>query len=187
MNLPDVHRGALASTRSYLARVEPGQWHDPTPCEDYDVRTLVNHIVSGNFWVAPLVGGSSIADVGDKLDGDVLGDDPLATYEQSAGEADAAFSAPGAMEASVAVSYGPVPGEVYAGHRFLDVLIHGWDLAKGTGQDAKLDGGLVEACWEVVTPQAEMLKGSGMFGTDVEVPADADPQTRLLALLGRRT
>ena len=186
MNLPDAHRGALASTRSYLAAVRPGQWHDPTPCGEYDVRMLVNHIVSGNFWVAPLVGGSSIADVGDKYDGDVLGDDPLATYERSAGEADAAFSAPGAMEASVAVSYGPVPGEVYAGHRFIDVLIHGWDLAKGTAQDARLDDGLVEACWEVVTPQAEMLKGSGAFGGDVEVPPDADLQTRLLALLGRR-
>ncbi|TML92086.1 MAG: TIGR03086 family protein [Actinobacteria bacterium] len=186
MNLPDMHSGALASTRAFLAAVEPGQWHDPTPCAEYDVRMLVNHIVSGNFWVAPLVGGSSIADVGDKYDGDVLGDDPLATYERSAGEADAAFSAPGAMQASVAVSYGPVPGEVYAGHRFIDVLIHGWDLATATGQDAELDAGLVEACWEVVTPQAELLKGSGMFGSEVEVPPDANPQTRLLALLGRR-
>src|SRR5437879_9698145 len=112
MNLPEVHRGALASTSSYLAGVQSGQWHDPTPCAEYDVRMLVNHIVSGNFWVAPLVGGSSIADVGDKLDGDVLGDDPLATYEQSAGEADAAFRAPGAMEARAAGSDGPVPGGV---------------------------------------------------------------------------
>ena len=90
------------------------------------------------------------------------------------------------MQASVAVSYGPVPGEVYAGHRLIDVLIHGWDLATATGQDAELDPGLVEACWEVVTPQAELLKGSGMFGSEVEVPPDANPQTRLLALLGRR-
>jgi len=188
MNLPDMHSGALASTRAFLAAVEPGQWHDPTPCAEYDVRMLVNHIVSGNFWVAPLVGGSSIADVGDKYEGDVLGDAPLATYERSAGEADAAFSAPGAMQASVAVSYGPVPGEVYAGHRFIDVLIHGWDLATATNPNAHvvLDPGLVEACWEIVTPQAELLKASGMFGGDVEVPPDADPQTRLLALLGRR-
>jgi uncharacterized protein (TIGR03086 family) len=186
MKLPEMHERALASTRSYVAGVGPGQWHDPTPCADYDVRTLVNHLVSGNFWVAPLVDGSSIADVGDKYDGDVLGDDPLATYDQSAREAGAAFNAPGAMEASVAVSYGPVPGELYAGHRYIDVLIHGWDLAQATGQDTTLDPELVEACWEVVTPQAELLKASGMFGGDVEVPPDADPQTRLLALLGRR-
>jgi uncharacterized protein (TIGR03086 family) len=186
MNLPELHERALASTRAYVAGVEAGQWHDTTPCPEYDVRTLVNHLVSGNFWVAPLVAGSTIADVGDKLDGDVLGDDPLATYEQSAGEAAAAFSAPGAMEASVAVSYGPVPGEIYAGHRFIDVLIHGWDLAKATGQGTALDPELVEGCLQVVEPQADLLKGSGMFATDVEVPPDADPQTRLLALLGRR-
>ena len=188
MNLPEQHERALSSTRSYVAGVKSGQWHDPTPCAEYDVRTLVNHLVSGNFWVAPLVAGSTIADVGDKYDGDVLGDDPLAAYEQSAGEAGAAFNAPGAMEASVAVSYGPVPGEIYAGHRFIDVLIHGWDLAKATNPNTpiRLDPELVETCWEIVTPQAELLKGSGMFGDDVEVPPDADSQTRLLALLGRR-
>lgn len=186
MRLPELHERALTSTRSYVAGVKPGQWHDPTPCAEYDVRTLVNHVVSGNFWVAPLVGGSSIADVGDKYDGDVLGDDPLAMYDQSAGEAGAAFKAPGAMEASVAVSYGPVPGEVYAGHRYLDVLIHGWDLAKATGQDTTLDPELVDACRQVVEPQKDLLAGSGMFGTHVDVPANADPQTELLALLGRR-
>jgi uncharacterized protein (TIGR03086 family) len=186
MNLPELHERALASTRSYVAGVKPGQWHDPTPCAEYDVRTLVNHIVSGNYWVAPLVGGSSIADVGDKYDGDVLGDDPMAAYDRSAGEAGPAFKAPGAMEAPVAVSYGPVPGEIYAGHRFIDVLIHGWDLAEATGQDTALDTELVAACREVVEPQKELLAGSGMYGTHVDVPANADPQTELLALLGRR-
>jgi uncharacterized protein (TIGR03086 family) len=186
MNLPELHERALASTRAYVAGVKPHQWRDSTPCADYNVRDLVNHIVSGNFWVAPLVAGKSIADVGDVYDGDVLGDDPLSAYDRSAREAAAAFNAPGAMEASVAVSYGPVPGEVYAGHRYIDVLIHGWDLAKATGQDTALDSELVEACRQVFEPQAEALRGSGMFGTDVEVPPDADPQTRLLAMLGRR-
>jgi uncharacterized protein (TIGR03086 family) len=186
MRLPELHERALASTRAYLAGVKPGQWHDPTPCAEYDVRTLVNHVVSGNFWVAPLVRGSSIADVGGKYDGDVLGADPLAMYDESAAEAAVAFKAPGAMEASVAVSYGPVPGEIYAGHRYIDVLIHGWDLAKATDQDTILDPDLVDACRQVVEPQKELLAGSGMFGTHVDVPADADPQTELLALLGRR-
>jgi uncharacterized protein (TIGR03086 family) len=188
MNLPEVHERALASTRAYVAGVKPDQWHDTTPCSDYDVRALVNHIVSGNFWVVPLVDGKSITDVGDVYDGDVLGDDPLATYDRSAEEAAAAFNAPGAMEASVGVSYGPVPGEIYAGHRIIDVLIHGWDLAKATNPNTHvaLEPELVEACLQVVEPQADLLRGSGMFATDVEVPAGADPQTRLLALLGRR-
>jgi len=93
---------------------------------------------------------------------------------------------PGAMAAPCAVSYGPVPGEVYAGHRFLDVLIHGWDVAQSTGQASRLAPELVEACWAVVEPQEDMLVGSGMFGADHEAPAGADRQTSLLAVLGRR-
>ena len=83
------------------------------------------------------------------------------------------------------MSYGPVPGSVYAGHRFIDVVIHGWDLARATGQDPSLDPELVAACTEVLEPQLAMLQGSGLFGTPVEVPARADAQTRLLASLGR--
>jgi uncharacterized protein (TIGR03086 family) len=187
--MPDIarlHRQALDSTRKFVAGVAPDQWTAPTPCEGWDARSLVNHVVSGNFWAAELSRGRTIEEVGDRLDGDVLGSDPLGAYERSAEQADAAFSAPGALDAPCAVSYGPVPGSVYAGHRFLDVLVHGWDLAVATGQDATLDPALVQACAEVVAPQAEMLRGSGMFGDDVALPGAADPQTRLLAQLGRR-
>ena len=185
MDLADVHARALAATRQKVAGVPDDKWDAPSPCEGWTARELLNHIVSGNYWVGPLVEGKTIEEVGDRYDGDVLGDDPLGAYDASAREAAAAFNADGAMERPVAVSYGPVPGEVYAGHRFIDVLIHGWDLAKATGQDTSLDPDLVQACWDVVTPQAELLAGSGAFGSTVDVGDDADLQTRLLALLGR--
>ena len=181
-SLPDVHRRALAATGRIVNNIKPDQLQDDTPCDEYDVSGLLTHLISGNFWVAPLVEGKTIAEVGDALDRDYGPDE----YDASAAEADQAFSSPGAMERPVAVSYGPVPGEVYAGHRFLDVLIHGWDLAKATGQDTTLDPELVDACWNVINPQMELLKGSGMFGGDVKVSDDADSQTKLLATLGRR-
>jgi uncharacterized protein (TIGR03086 family) len=184
--LPDLHERALATTRQFVAGVGPDQWAAPSPCEGWDARELLNHIIGGNLWVAELVDGKTIAEVGDRLDGDVVGDDPLAAYDRSAGAASAAFQRPGAMKDPVAVSYGPVPGEIYAGHRFIDVLIHGWDLAKATGQDASLPADLVDACSEVVAPQAELLVGSGAFGDgSVDVPDGGDPQTVLLARLGR--
>jgi uncharacterized protein (TIGR03086 family) len=186
VDLPKVHEQALEHTRKYVAGVQEGQWHDPTPDEEWDVRALVNHIVSGNFWVMPLVEGKTIEEVGNRYDGDLLGDDPAAAYQQSAKEAAAAFNGPGAMQTACAVSYGPVPGEIYAGHRFVDVLIHGWDLAKATGQDTTLPADLVEACFEVVEPQKDLLSASGMFGGDVKVPEGADRQTQLLAELGRQ-
>ena len=138
VDLPTVHAEALETTRAFVTGVRPDQWHDGTPCGEWDVRSLVNHIVTGNLWAAELGGGRTIEEVGDRLDGDVLGDDPVAEYLVSAELAASTFRAPGAMERPCAVSYGPVPGEVYCGHRFIDVLIHGWDVAAATGQDATL-------------------------------------------------
>ena len=89
------------------------------------------------------------------------------------------------MDAPCAVSYGPVPGSVYAGHRFADLVIHGWDLAMATGQDTTLDPALVEACWGVVEPELTMLQGSGMFGSASNPGPSADRQAQLLAALGR--
>lgn len=180
------HRETLRATRRIVAGIDRGQFGEPTPCADWNVEELLNHVVSGNWWAAELARGATIEGVGSRLDGDQLGDDPLDAYDRSAEAAAAAFEAPGVLDALCAVSYGPVPGSVYAGHRFIDVLIHGWDLAVATGQDRTLDPALVDACWAVVDPQAELLRGSGAFGDEVTILPDADPQTRLLAVLGRR-
>lgn len=180
------HRQALGATRHFVAGVSESAWSEPTPCADWNVGELLNHIVSGNWWAAELARGTTIEEVGSRLDGDQLGDDALEAYDRSTDAAAAAFEAPGALDAQCAVSYGPVPGSVYAGHRFIDILIHGWDLAVATGQDRTLDPDLVEACWAVVEPQAALLRGSGQFGHDVTVSAGGDPQTQLLAALGRR-
>jgi uncharacterized protein (TIGR03086 family) len=186
VDLPEVHAQALESARRSIVGVGEAQWGEASDCGGWTVRELVNHIVTGNYWAAELGSGLTIEQVGDRLDGDVLGTDPLRAYDDSAIVAAAVFRSPGAMEQPCAVSYGPVPGEVYCGHRFLDVLIHGWDVAASTGQDRGLDPELVDACFAVIEPQIDMLSGSGMFGTPVDVPDGADGQTRLLAVLGRR-
>jgi uncharacterized protein (TIGR03086 family) len=180
-----LHRQALLATQKVVVRIPADQWHAQTPCAGWDVRELTNHVVSGNWWASELARGATIEEVGSRFDGDQLGANPQETYERSAEAAAAAFEASGALEAPCAVSYGPVPGSVYAGHRFIDVLIHGWDLAIATAQDPTLNPALVEACWKESEPQAEMLRGSGMFGDLVVAPPDADLQTRLLAVLGR--
>ena len=185
-DIAQLHRRALDATHKIVAGIQPDQRTLPTPDEGWDVRALLNHIVSGNLWAVELTAGQTIDEVGDRLDGDMLGDDPLGAYDASAQAAAAAFEEAGALDAQCAVSYGPVPGSVYAGHRFIDILIHGWDLAIATGQDATLDSALVAACLAVVEPQAGLMQASGSYGSHVDAPADADPQTRLLALLGRR-
>ena len=186
VDLPQVHARSLDTTRVVVAGVGDGHWGDPSACDGWTVRELVNHIVTGNYWADELAGGKTIAEVGDAYEGDVLGDNPVAAYDASAALAAAAFRAPGAMDAPCAVSYGPVPGSIYCGHRFLDVLIHGWDVARSTGQDTTLPADLVDACWEVLEPQLELLAASGLFGEALPVADDADAEARLLAALGRR-
>ena len=185
---PDIaalHRRALESTRVVVVGLDPTRWEASTPCEEWTIRELLNHVIAGNWWAARLASGASIADVGTELDGDQIGADPRSSYDASADAAARAFEVPGALEASCAVSYGPVPGSVYAGHRFIDVLIHGWDLAVASGQDTTLAPDLVEGAWQVLEPQMDMLRTSGMFGDDLEIPDDADAETRLLMTLGR--
>ncbi len=184
-DLPALHRQALSSTRRFLVGVEANQWSNMTPCDEWDVRSVANHIVAGNLWAAELATGRTIDDVGDRLDGNQLGDRPIEAFDRSADAAAHAFEIPGVLEAPCAVSYGPVPGSVYLGHRFLDVLIHGWDIAIATGQESTLDPSLVEACQAVIEPQIEQLQASGMFGSERGTGLPADPQARLLQALGR--
>src|SRR5215470_11357200 len=184
-DIAELHAQALNQTGRVVAAIKPGQLRADTPCDGWDVHALLNHLVAGNLWAAELAAGGTIAGVGDRLDGDLLGTDPAGAYTASADAAAAVFRRPGAMDAPCAVSYGPVPGSVYAGHRFVDVLVHGWDLAVATGQDASLDADLMDACRQVIEPQADAFRGAGALGPEVEVAADASAQARFLALLGR--
>jgi uncharacterized protein (TIGR03086 family) len=185
LDIAAAHREALDATRVVVAGIRDNQWELATPCADWDVRALLSHVVSGNWWAARLAAGATIEEVGTEYDGDVLSPSPLAEYHESAVAAARAFEAPGALDAPCAVSYGPVPGSVYAGHRFIDVLVHGWDLSVATSQPSPMTPELVDTCWRVLEPQLDLLRGSGMFGTDQPIPADADPTARLLLSLGR--
>jgi len=183
--IAQLHRRALDATGAVVAGISAEQLDQPTPDSEWDVRMLLSHVIAGNLWAAELAAGRTIEQVGDRLDGDVVGTDPAAAYDRSAAAAANAFDAQGAMDAPCAVSYGPVPGSVYAGHRFVDVLIHGWDLAQATGQDTTLDPALVDACIAVVEPQVEAFRAAGALGPAVPAAPGASQQTRLLAMLGR--
>jgi uncharacterized protein (TIGR03086 family) len=183
--IAELHAQALDITGRIVAGISPGRWHADTPCAGWDTRALLNHVVSGNLWAAELVAGATIDSVGTRLDGDVLGPDPAGAYAASAKAAAAAFRCPGALDAPCAVSYGPIPGSVYARHRFIDVFIHGWDLATATGQETALDARLMQACWQVMEPELELFRRVGALAAELPVPPDTTPQTRFLAMLGR--
>ena len=168
-----------------LARVEASQWSSPTPCADWDVRALVNHVTGELLWIPPLLEGSTIAEVGDRFDGDVLGDDPLATWTEAAALAQAAASQPGAQERTVHLSFGDHPGSGYLGQVTCDVVIHGWDLARAIGAEDRIDAALLGFVDDFLGPQMEEWRGAGVLSAVVDVGPDAGDQERLLAQTGR--
>ncbi len=179
----ELLKKAVDGFRTRLAAVD--DWSASTPCTDWDVRALVNHVVGELLWAPPLLAGKTIADVGDQFEGDVLGDDPKAAFDAAAGPFLAAAAEPGARERTVHLSFGDFPGGDYLGQLGTDVTIHTWDLAKGADTNDRLDPGLVDAVTAILLPQIEMWRQPGVLEAAVEVGADADAQAKLLGMTGR--
>jgi uncharacterized protein (TIGR03086 family) len=179
------HGRALEEFGRRVHQVRPDQWSCATPCSDWQVRGLVNHLVVEQLWVPPLMAGQTVGEVGDRLDGDQLGDDPVRAWDEAAAAAHAAFAADGAMEATVHLSYADRPGREYCMEMIFDAVVHAWDLARALEVDEKLDPELVEQVYAMAESQGDVLVGSGLFGAAVPVPDGADQQTRLIGLTGR--
>ncbi|MDG4767915.1 TIGR03086 family metal-binding protein [Solwaraspora sp. WMMD406] len=171
-----------------VARVGAEQWGAPTPCSEWDVRALVDHVVRGNLAVVPVLDGIPLADLGRldiaRPDVDVLGADPLTAVRRSVDVAVEAFAQPGVLDTVVHHPVGDLRGRRLAGLCFTDNLVHGWDLAQAIGVDVTLDPMLVEAAHAFFAPVADSLP-TGHFAAPPEVGPTTDRQTELLALLGR--
>ncbi len=184
-DLPEQFRAAGDRFGALVRQVGPDQWANATPCSEWDVRALVSHVHGEMQWVPPLFEGRTIAEVGDRFNGDHLGADPVAAWVEAAAPATDAIAEPGAMPRLVHLSRGQTPGEVYAAELFSDLVIHGWDLAKGIGVDDVLDPGWVERLYAEFAPHEKELKSYGIYGDMVIPPPGAGLQTKLLAVVGR--
>lgn len=186
MNVPDLHERAVDEFGGRVQQVEAGRWHDATPNPEWDVWALVTHLVGENRWTPPLFAGSRIEDLGDRFEGDLLGEDPKGAWADSARGAIRAVHEDGAMDRTVHLSFGDVPGKEYALQLFADHLIHAWDLAKAIGADDRLDPELVAACTEWFEDREDDYRAAGAIGSRAEVAPDAGPQAVLLAMFGRK-
>ncbi|MEK9658344.1 MAG: maleylpyruvate isomerase family mycothiol-dependent enzyme [Chloroflexota bacterium] len=130
----------------------------PTPCTECDLRVLVNHVTYENLWATELFAGKTMKQVGDRFEGDVLGAEPLAAHTASVEPVARAATALGVMEALCEISMGPTPGAEYPAQVLLDLLIHRWDIAKDSGQDARKPPDLIAACMPIATRISNFLR-----------------------------
>jgi uncharacterized protein (TIGR03086 family) len=173
----DLFEAATTLTLARLRGVPPGRWTDPTPCREWDVRALVDHIAGGP--------GYLLGALGEPVE--VSGAD-ADTYRRLRERCLAALRRPGAdaVRCRSPLGFEWSVAEATAG-TFMDQLVHTWDLAVATGQDTRLDPTLVEACVALFLPDMpERGRAAGLIGPAVPVPDDAPAQDRLLAALGRR-
>lgn len=181
-----LHRRAVDQFGAKIRAIGPEQWRLSTPCADWDVRALVNHLVYENLWTAPLLEGKTIEEVGDRFEGDLLGEDPELSWDKAAREATAAVGQHDVLNRTVHVSFGDISGEEYVSQLTTDHVIHAWDLARAIGSEELLDTELVEFVFAYLAPRVDDWRAAGAFGPRVEIPSGSGRQAELLALTGRR-
>jgi uncharacterized protein (TIGR03086 family) len=163
--------------------VPADQWAAPTPCTDWSVRDLVNHVTGEHLWAPHMLDGETIAQVGDRYDGDVLGDSPVAAWEQAAQASRAAWRS-ASPDDVVHLSFGDNPALEYGQQMLADLLIHGWDLARGAGLDESMQPAAVSKVLVYMEANAKSWEAAGIFAAPVDIDSD-DPASRLLAMSGR--
>jgi uncharacterized protein (TIGR03086 family) len=160
-------------------------WSRPTPCTDWNVRALVNHVAGEDRWTKPLVDGKTIAEVGDAFDGDLLGEDPKAEAIAAAEEALTAVAERLPAGGRVHLSYGEEDIGEYLSQLAADHLIHGWDLAVATGQNRNLDSELVAEVAAWYRNREEIMRTTGAIAARPDSGPGGNSQAELLIAYGR--
>jgi uncharacterized protein (TIGR03086 family) len=171
---------AARQTGRLVDAVRPDQAHLPTPCTDWDVRALVNHIVFDVRRFAAMLDG---ADAGPP-DTDLIGDDWSAAYRAAADALLATWHAQD-LGRVMKTRVGEFPVGWAIGQHVADLAVHGWDVARATGQSTELDAKVGQAALDWGRENLKPQYRGQAFGPEVAVAADAPLYDRLAAFFGR--
>ncbi len=185
MDIKSLYEQASAWTAGVFSNVKDDQHGDPTPCPEWNVRELMNHIVGGGYLFAGTAAGQEMP-AGDGPPPDMLGDDPAGAYRQSAAGVRAAMDRDGVMDQMMNLPAGELPGSTMFNIATSEALVHGWDLAKATGQDTSFPDDVAEAVYAFTAPGVDFGRQGGFYGPEVSLPEGAPAHQRLVALLGRQ-
>jgi uncharacterized protein (TIGR03086 family) len=185
MEPADLDR-AFSLTRSIVGNVRSDQLDVSTPCVSWSVRDVINHLIAASFWYA----GALNDGVGPPVrDDDFTAGDYLATYDDAFAQASAAFHAPGALDQTLTLHFGPLPATVFLLLATNDTFAHGWDIATATGQATEMDpdlaAKLLAADRRWIQPQHRGADGQMPFGPERAAPQGASSSEQLAAFLGR--
>jgi uncharacterized protein (TIGR03086 family) len=156
----------------------------PTPCTDFDVRAVANHML-GTLGAMRRIGASEPMDPQDPwgTGGDHMSEQWRDDLCRTLTEYAEAWSSSDAWEGDI--MDGAMPKQAVGDMAFVEAMLHGWDLAKGSGQDLAFDDAAVQRALEIMGQIGEMGRSQGAFGSEVSVPDSASPFDKVLAQAGR--
>jgi len=182
---PEMAAAAAEAARVVNAVPADQELAGPTPCGDWDLRTLLNHTILWTSYSAERrAHGESVAE-------ELMAKDFTAEpgfrqdYEAQLDRAVRAWSDPGTWEGDIGVMGDATPAADVAAMLIMELALHGWDVARATGQDYTCDEAVAQALIQTVEAQAELFRKYQGFADAVAVPADASTFDRALALSGR--
>ena len=184
MGPKELYIYALGEASKIVRQVEPEQMEHPTPDTEWTVHDLVQHITYELAWTADIIAGKTIAEVGDKYEGELLNGDLLEAWEHYEALTRAAVESCD-IKGVAHLSYGDKAVGEYLLEAGNDQLIHAWDLGEAIGVSVAFDEQVARTLYEQALARKEEFMESGLFKTPVEVADSATLQTKLLAILGR--
>ena len=165
------------TTGRVLDNVGDDQWSAPTPCTEWDVRQVVEHLIGTTMTFT-----NALTDPGPPPDGA----DPAELFRHAAAESLAAWRQPDALERTLELPWGTTPGQMAININLVDVYQHTWDAAKATGQSTDLDPEVGEYGKAFTTQMIGQMGRGGMFGDEQPCPDGATAADRLATFLGRK-
>jgi uncharacterized protein (TIGR03086 family) len=172
---------AAAVADSVIAGVKPDRLDNPSPCTEWSVREVVNHLVTGNMVFISMLTGAPRPD----RSVDHLGDDPLAAFRDTFQALRAGFAGEGVLDKTYPTPFGPGPGSLLVEMRTTEMTVHSWDIARGSGQSTDLDPGLAESRLASLRAALPADRTGSPFGPEQPAPAGATAADRLAAFAGR--
>ncbi len=185
--MTDIHThlaNALGATGEIIGGVEATQWSAPSTCEEWTVRELVEHLVGGCALTAAVLSGQdALARPGYA---ETTEAELLQAYQRASTDVIETLQRPGALEQTVRVGFGPVPGGVAVRLCLVEAIVHGWDIAQSTQQGAEFDEAAVAVALNFSGDMMSQIPVErSPFDPPQSIAPDAAPLHQLLALLGR--
>lgn len=184
MDLTTAYQQAALQAGTIVAGVSSDQLTLPTPCTEFDVHALVNHMVGGLYMFDAAARAASIEM--SALEHDFVADGMTDSYNKASAQLQEALGAEGVIMGKWEMPFGTMPGMIAIGIGIIESVQHGWDLAKATGQSAAFDNELLEICMRTAKMMpVEQSRNPRVFGPEQPAPDGATLADELAAFLGR--